>query len=155
MPPQIGKPAPAFTLSSTSGAPVALKNLKGQKVVLYFYPKDNTSGCTKEACAFKGAHPDYSRAGAVVLGVSPDGLFSHEKFRGKYALPFPLLADEDHAVAEKYGVWKEKSLYGRQYMGIERTTFVIDTAGKITRIFPKVKVEGHAEEVLAAVRACK
>ncbi len=154
MPPQIGKLAPAFTLPSTSGAPIALKDLQGKKVVLYFYPKDNTSGCTREACAFRDAHPDFSRSAAVVLGISPDSLFSHEKFRGKYELPFTLLADEGHAVAEKYGVWKQKSLYGRQYMGIERTTFVIDTAGKIAAIFPKVKVDGHAEEVLEAVRAC-
>jgi thioredoxin-dependent peroxiredoxin len=150
---EIGKPAPAFALPSTEGKTIALKDLKGQKVVLYFYPKDNTSGCTKEACAFRDAHPDYRKAGAVVLGVSPDSLKSHDKFRGKYELPFTLLADEDHAVAEKYGVWKEKSMYGRTYMGIERSTFVIDSQGKVAAIFPKVKVEGHAEAVLAAVRA--
>jgi thioredoxin-dependent peroxiredoxin len=154
MPPQVGKPAPAFSLPSTHGAPIALKDLKGQKVVLYFYPRDNTSGCTREACAFRDIHPDFSNAGAVVLGVSPDGLSSHENFRGKYELPFILLADEGHAIAEEYGVWKEKSLYGRKYMGIERTTFIIDSAGKIARIFPKVKVDGHAEEVLEAVRDC-
>jgi thioredoxin-dependent peroxiredoxin len=154
MPPQIGRPAPAFSLPSTTGVPIALKDLKGQKVVLYFYPKDNTSGCTKEACAFRDAHPDYSQASAVVLGISPDALQSHANFRHKYQLPFTLLADEDHAVAAKYGVWKEKSMYGRKYMGIERTTFVIDSVGKIARIFPKVQVNGHAAEVLAALHAC-
>jgi thioredoxin-dependent peroxiredoxin len=153
MPLKIGQAAPAFSLPSTDGTPIALKDLKGQKVVLYFYPKDNTSGCTKEACAFRDALPDYRKSGAVVLGVSPDSLASHDKFRGKYDLPFTLLADEDHAVAEKYGAWKEKSLYGRKYMGIERTTFVIDTAGKIAAIFPKVKVEGHVDAVLHAVKA--
>ena len=151
--PAIGKPAPAFSLPSTEGDTLALKALKGKKVVLYFYPKDDTSGCTKEACAFRDAHPDYRKAGAVILGVSPDSLKSHDKFRGKYELPFTLLADEDHAVADAYGVWKEKSMYGRKYMGIERTTFVIDTAGKLAAIFPKVKVDGHSEEVLAAVKA--
>jgi thioredoxin-dependent peroxiredoxin len=150
---EVGKPTPAFTLPSTEGQTIALKDLKGQKVVLYFYPKDNTSGCTKEACAFRDAHPDYRKAGAVVLGVSPDSLKSHANFRGKYELPFTLLADEDHAVAEKYGVWKEKSMYGRKYMGIERSTFVIDSHGKLTAIFPRVKVDGHAEEVLIAVKA--
>ena len=154
MPAHVGKPAPAFTLPSTAGSPITLKDLKGQKVVLYFYPKDNTSGCTKEACAFRDAHPDFSQSGAVVLGISPDGLKSHDKFRGQYDLPFTLLADEDHAVADKYGVWKQKSMYGRKYMGIERTTFVIDSAGKIAQIFPKVKVDGHAAAVLTALRLC-
>ncbi len=149
---EAGHAAPAFSLPSTQGTKVSLKDFRGQKVVLYFYPKDDTSGCTREACAFRDALPDYRKAGAVVLGVSPDGLASHAKFRGKYQLPFTLLADEDHAVAEKYGVWKEKSMYGRKYMGIERTTFVIDAAGKIARIFPKVKVDGHVEEVLAVLR---
>jgi thioredoxin-dependent peroxiredoxin len=152
---EIGKAAPAFSLPSTEGQDVALKDFRSKKVVLYFYPKDDTSGCTKEACAFRDALPDYRGAGAVVLGISPDGLESHGKFRAKHSLPFTLLADEDHAVAEKYGVWKEKSMYGRTYMGIERTTFVIDAAGKIASIFRKVKIDGHVEEVLAAVREAK
>ena len=150
--PEIGKPAPAFTLPSTDGGTFSLKDLRGQTVVLYFYPKDDTSGCTKEACAFRDSQPDYRKSGAVVLGISPDSLKSHAKFQAKYNLPFTLLADEDHAVAEKYGVWKKKSMYGRKYMGIERTTFVIDATGKIAHIFPKVKVDGHVEAVLAAIR---
>ena len=149
---EIGKAAPAFKLASTEGE-VSLKDFKGKKVVLYFYPKDDTSGCTKEACGFRDALPDYRKAGAVVLGISPDSVKSHDKFRGKYDLPFTLLADEDHAIAEKYEVWKEKSMYGKKYMGIERTTFVIDSAGKVAQIFPKVKVDGHVEAVLEAVRA--
>jgi thioredoxin-dependent peroxiredoxin len=150
-----GKAAPAFSLESTEGKKLSLGDLKGKKVVLYFYPKDNTSGCTKEACAFRDIHPGFTKAGAVVLGVSPDDVKSHAKFRGKFDLPFTLLADPDHAVAEKYGVWKEKSMYGKKYMGIERSTFVIDSAGKIERIFRKVKVEGHEVEVMEAVKAAK
>jgi peroxiredoxin Q/BCP len=148
-----GAAAPAFALDSTEGRKIALKDLRGQTVVLYFYPKDNTSGCTAEACQFRDAFPAFKKSGAVILGVSPDGIVSHEKFRGKYELPFTLLADPDHAVAEKYGVWKEKSMYGRKYMGIERSTFVIDATGKIVRVFRKVKVPGHEAEVLAAVKA--
>ena len=152
---QEGKAAPAFKLASTEGKSIALKDLADRKVVLYFYPKDDTPGCTKEACSFRDAFAAYEKAGAVILGVSPDGLAAHERFRGKFGLPFTLLADEDHAVAEKYGVWKEKSMYGRTYMGIERTTFVIDTKGRIARVFPKVKVNGHEMEVLAAVEAAE
>ena len=153
MPVQETKPAPAFSLDSTEGRPLSLKDFKGQKVVLYFYPKDDTSGCTAEACSFRDDFSAFKKAGAVILGVSPDTLKSHDKFKGKYDLPFTLLADPDHTVAEKYGVWKEKSMYGRKYMGIERTTFIIDSAGKIAKIFPKVKVTGHAQDVLAAVKA--
>ncbi len=148
-----GKAAPAFSMESTEGKVVSLKDLKGKKVVLYFYPKDDTPGCTVEACSFRDSFTDFEKAGAVILGVSPDNLKSHDKFREKFSLPFPLLADAEHAVAEKYGIWKEKSMYGKKYMGVERTTFVIDSAGKIAKIFPKVKVEGHHEEVLAAVKA--
>ena len=150
-----GKAAPAFNLESTDGEKISLSGLKGKKVVLYFYPKDDTPGCTTEACNFRDSFADFKKAGAVILGVSPDALKSHEKFKSKFNLPFPLLADEDHAVAEKYGVWKEKSMYGKKYMGIERSTFVIDGAGKIAKIFAKVKVAEHHEEVLEAVKAAE
>ncbi|HTV47997.1 MAG TPA: thioredoxin-dependent thiol peroxidase [Phycisphaerae bacterium] len=149
---KVNDAAPAFLLQSNDGSKIALKDLKGKKVVLYFYPKDDTPGCTKEACNFRDGIADLKAAGAVVLGVSPDDVESHEKFRKKFGLPFPLLADTDHATAENYGVWKEKSMYGKTYMGIERTTFIINSAGKIARIFPKVKVDGHHEEVLAALK---
>ncbi len=148
-----GAAAPNFTLESSAGKKISLKDLKGKKVVLYFYPKDDTPGCTKEACGFRDGIGELKKLGAVVLGVSPDDVESHEKFIKKYSLPFDLLADTDHAVAEKYGVWKEKSMYGRKYMGIERTTFIIDTDGKIAKIFPKVKVDAHSEEVAAALKA--
>ena len=146
-----GARAPAFSLPSDSGSPVSLKDFKGKTVVLYFYPKDDTSGCTTEACGFRDSWRAVQAAGAVVLGVSPDGPASHQKFRKKYELPFPLLADEDHAVAEAYGAWGEKSMYGRKYFGVLRTTYVIDPAGKIARVFEKVKPRGHAAEVLAAI----
>jgi peroxiredoxin Q/BCP len=145
-------PAPAFSLASTTGKNISLADLKGKKVVLYFYPKDDTPGCTKEACNFRDGIKDLEDAGAVVLGISPDDVASHEKFQKKFSLPFDLLADTGHAVAEKYGVWKEKSMYGKKYMGIERTTFIIDRKGKIAKIFPKVKVEDHHTEVLEALR---
>ena len=154
MPLEEGKTAPAFTLESTEGNPISLKDLKGKKVVLYFYPKDDTSGCTAEACSFRDSYADFKSEGAVILGVSPDDLKSHGKFQAKYKLPFPLLVDPDHAIAEKYGVWKEKSMYGRKYMGIERTTFIINGAGKIAKIFPKVKVPGHHAQVLEALKEC-
>ena len=143
--------APAFSLPSTSGKNISLQDLKGKKVVLYFYPKDDTPGCTKEACNFRDGIVDLEKSGAVVLGVSPDDVASHVKFQKKFNLPFALLADTDHTLAEAYGVWKEKSMYGKKYMGIERTTFIIDGKGKIARIFPKVKVEDHHAEVLAAL----
>ena len=148
-----GVKAPDFALPADDGTTVTLAELKGRKVVLYFYPKDDTSGCTKEACGFRDSWKDVQRAGAVVLGVSPDGIASHQKFKQKYSLPFTLLADADHRVAAAYGAWGEKSMYGRKYMGILRTTFVIDGDGRISRVFEKVKAEGHAAEVLAALRA--
>lgn len=147
-----GVKAPDFSLPADDGTTVTLSGLKGRKVVLYFYPKDDTSGCTKEACGFRDSWADVQRAGAVVLGVSPDDVASHQKFKAKYDLPFPLLADADHRVAEAYGAWGEKSMYGRRYQGILRTTFVIDGDGRIARVFEKVKPEGHAAEVLAALR---
>jgi len=149
--PAVGKSAPAFTLDTDTGERLSLRDLKGKPVVLYFYPKDDTSGCTAEACEFRDAFPRFDKSQAVILGVSPDPVKSHQKFKAKYELPFTLLADTDHAVAERYGVWKEKSMYGRKYMGVERTTFIIDGAGKIAKIFEKVKPQGHAAEVEAAL----
>ena len=149
--PRPGQAAPDFTLPSDQGGNVSLEGLRGRKVVLYFYPKDDTSGCTTQACEFRDAWADVQAAGAVVLGVSPDGTASHGKFRTKYQLPFPLLADEDHRVADAYGVWGEKSMYGRKYQGIHRTTFIIDARGRIARVFEKVKPAGHAGEVLSAL----
>jgi len=149
--PVVGKLAPAFTLDTDTGERLSLRDLKGKPVVLYFYPKDDTSGCTAEACEFRDAFPRFDKSKAVILGVSPDPVKSHQKFKAKYELPFTLLADTDHAVAEQYGVWKEKSMYGRKYMGVERTTFIIDAAGKIAKIFEKVKPQGHAAEVEAAL----
>jgi thioredoxin-dependent peroxiredoxin len=151
--PQAGDAAPGFSLPSDEGNTVTLDELRGRTVVLYFYPKDDTSGCTTQACEFRDRWPDVEAAGAVVLGVSPDPLDSHARFRKKFELPFPLLADTDHAVADAYGVWGEKSMYGRKYEGIHRTTFVIGPDGRIIRTFEKVKPKGHAEEVLAAVAA--
>jgi thioredoxin-dependent peroxiredoxin len=151
--PKAGDRAPAFNLPTDDGSTVSLAGLKGKKVVLYFYPKDDTSGCTMQACEFRDSWHTVQAAGAVVLGVSPDGVGSHAKFKRKFELPFPLLADEDHAVAEAYGVWGEKSMYGRKYMGILRTTFVIDEAGRISHVFEKVKPKGHAAEVLAVLGA--
>jgi peroxiredoxin Q/BCP len=148
-----GVKAPDFSLPADDGSTVTLAELKGRKVVLYFYPKDDTSGCTKEACGFRDSWQDVQRTGAVVLGVSPDDVASHWKFKRKYDLPFPLLADTDHRVAEAYGAWGEKSMYGRRYMGILRTTFVIDGEGRIVHVFEKVKPEGHAGEVLAVLRS--
>ncbi len=142
-----GKKAPAITLPDSDGNKVSLKDFLGKNVVLYFYPKDMTSGCTTEACDFRDVTPEFEKLDAVILGVSPDPVKSHKKFSDKYELPFTLLADEDKKIVEKYGVWKEKSMYGRKYMGVERTTFVIDPKGKIVKIFPKVKVKGHVEAV--------
>lgn len=153
MPLAQGHAAPAFSLDSTEGRKIALKDLRGQIVILYFYPKDNTSGCTAQACQFRDAFPAFQKTHALILGISPDSLPSHDKFRAKHNLPFTLLSDPDHAIAEKYGVWKQKSMYGRKYMGIERTTFIIDAEGKIAKIFPKVKVLHHDQELLAALKA--
>jgi peroxiredoxin Q/BCP len=149
----VGKKAPEFTLQGSSKDPVSLKDLKGKTVVIYFYPKDDTPGCTKEACDFRDSLKKFTSKKAIVLGVSPDTLKAHDKFIDKFELPFELLSDPDHAVAEKYGVWVEKSMYGRKYMGIERSTFVIDPEGKLKAEFRKVKVDGHVDEVLAAVKA--
>jgi thioredoxin-dependent peroxiredoxin len=150
--PVIGKPAPDFTLPSTTGEPVSLKQYKGKKtVILYFYPKDETPGCTKEACEFRDHLAEIERHDAVVLGVSMDSLESHQKFRDKHHLPFTLLSDEDGAVSKLYGVYKQKNVYGKKSLGIERTTFVIDKTGRIATSYPKVKVEGHLEEILSFI----
>jgi thioredoxin-dependent peroxiredoxin len=152
---EAGKPAPEISLPDQNGKIVKLSRLKGSPVVLYFYPKDDTSGCTKEACAFRDGIADYERLGAKIVGVSPDGAESHAKFVKKHGLPFTLLADADKTACEAYGVWKEKSMYGKKYMGVERTTFVIDAKGIVRQIFPKVKVEGHSSAVLEAIKSCK
>jgi peroxiredoxin Q/BCP len=148
---QVGDAAPDFTAPTDAGEKIRLKDFRGKKVILYFYPKDDTPGCTKEACEFRDLAGDFKKKDAVVLGVSVDGAASHARFKAKYKLPFPLVSDEDRQIVEAYGVWKEKSMYGRKYMGVERTTFVIDEKGKIERIEAKVKVDGHAAAMLAAV----
>jgi len=151
-----GAPAPGFTATATArdgDKAVSLEEFKGkQAVVLYFYPKDDTPGCTTEACSFRDQSKEFEAAGAAILGVSPDSTKAHAKFRDKFALPFPLVADTDHAIAEAYGVWGEKRMYGRAYMGVLRTTFVIGKDGAIRKIFPNVKVDQHAADVLAAVK---
>mgnify|MGYP001251347823 CR=1 FL=1 len=144
-----GDKAPAFTLISDEGKKVSLKDLKGKKVILYFYPKDDTSGCTAEACSFRDNIKVIDKKNTVVIGVSKDNTKSHQKFKTKYDLPFTLLSDENFEMLNDYGVWKEKSMYGRKYMGIERTTFIIDEKGKIQEVFDKVKVPGHVEEVIS------
>jgi len=149
--PQVGDKAPDFSLPTGDGKNLSLKDLKGKKVVLYFYPKDDTSGCTKEACSFQENLGAIKRKGAVVVGISTDGVASHAKFASKYDLTFPLVSDEKREIVNAYGVWKEKSMYGRKYMGIERTTFVIDEKGRIAAIFSKVKVDGHTMEVLKSL----
>jgi peroxiredoxin Q/BCP len=146
-----GQEAPDFELKTDSGDTVKLSALRGKPVVLYFYPKDDTPGCTTQACGIRDAWGEFERAGAVVLGVSPDDERSHEKFRSKYDLPFTLLADTDHVVAEEYGVWGEKSYMGRNYFGVRRSTFVIDENGNVKKIFEKVKPATHADDVLAAL----
>ena len=146
-----GAKAPDFTLVTHEGTKLKLSSLKGQPIVLYFYPKDDTPGCTKEACGFRDAKARLAKAGAVVLGVSPDGPESHAKFRTKYKLPFTLLCDPDHVVAEKYGAWREKNMYGKKSMGIARSTFVIDASGWVAKVFKAVKTDVHADQVLAAL----
>jgi peroxiredoxin Q/BCP len=149
--PEEGKKAPDFKLKDQNGKSISLQDFKGKNVVLYFYPKDNTSGCTAEACDFRDEFPKFGKLNAVIIGISPDSSESHKKFAEKYNLPFILLSDEDKKVLEAYGVWKEKSMYGRKYMGVERTTVIIGADGKIKKIFHKVKVEGHNKEVIAAL----
>ncbi len=149
--PQPGTMAPDFTAPTDTGESLSLKALRGKPVVLYFYPKDDTPGCTTQACGLRDAFPRFEGVDAVVLGVSPDDVKSHQKFKKKFDLPFTLVADTDHAIAESYGVWQEKSMYGRNYMGNVRTTFVIDRKGRIARVFEKVKPEAHTEQVLEAL----
>ena len=150
--PVIGKPAPDFTLPSTTGENISLRQFKGKKtVILYFYPKDETPGCTREACDFRDHAAEFESSGAVILGVSTDSLESHQHFKDKNRLPFPLLADVELMVSKLYGVYKQRNLYGKKYMGIERTTFVIDRTGRIAQIYPKVKVEGHIAQLMEFV----
>lgn len=149
---EIGDKAPDFTLPTDGAGTVRLSDLKGQNVVLYFYPKDDTSGCTAEACQFRDLFPKFGRTDAMVIGISRDSIASHDKFKKKYKLPFTLASDEQGKVTERYGVWVQKSMYGRKYMGIERSTFLIDDKGVIRGIWRKVKVPGHAEEVLNAIK---
>lgn len=148
---QKGDPAPDFTMEADKGASVSLKDLRGKTVVLYWYPKDDTPGCTRESCAFRDHYPTFQGQDVQVFGVSCDDIPSHAKFSAKYDLPFPLLSDPDTSVSTAYGVYKEKTNYGRKYMGIERTTFVIDGEGRISRVFRNVKVDGHVEKVLDEV----
>lgn len=148
---KVGSKAPAFTLTAGDGKSYSLKDFAGKNIVLYFYPKDDTSGCTKEACSFRDNLALIKKKGAVVIGVSPDAPASHSKFAAKYDLNFPLLSDEGKTMLTKYGVWQEKSMYGRKYIGVVRTTIIINGSGKITHLFPKVSVDGHTEEVLAAL----
>jgi peroxiredoxin Q/BCP len=148
-----GQKAPDFSLSAADGSVVRLKELRGRPVVLYFYPKDDTPGCTREACAFRDSQAEIRTLGAVVLGVSPDSVASHERFRSKYSLGFPLLSDPDKAVATKYGAFGEKLMYGRKVVGMIRSTFVIDAGGVVRKVFPKVRVDGHAQQVLLALQA--
>ncbi len=150
---EVGGKAPDFTALDGAGDEVSLRDVKGKKVVLYFYPKDNTSGCTREACDFRDNMSRIARKKTIVIGISPDSVSSHERFSAKFDLPFTLVSDPAHEIAEAYGVWVEKSMYGRKYMGIERSTFLIDEKGKIARIFRKVKVAGHVDEVIEALSA--
>ena len=146
-----GKPAPDFELTSDSGESVKLSALRGKPVVLYFYPKDDTSGCTTQACGIRDSYGEFKKAGAVVLGVSPDDETSHVKFKEKYELPFTLLADPEHKVAEQYGTWVEKKNYGKEYWGVERSTFLIDSKGNVAKVMRRVKPDTHTDDVLAAL----
>jgi peroxiredoxin Q/BCP len=150
-----GSKAPAFTLAADDGSKIKLSDLKGSPVVLYFYPKDDTPGCTKEACAFRDLHKELAKLGAKVLGISPDDTASHVKFRDKFQLNFPLLADTEHKVAEEYGAWREKNMYGKKSMGIQRSTFLIAPDGTIAKVWKRVQVDGHDAEVLEALKALK
>lgn len=149
---KVGDKAPAFKLKNQDGEIISLSDLKGKPVVLYFYPKDDTPGCTKEACNFRDEFPKFGKLKAEIIGISTDSVESHKKFADKYKLPFNLLADEKKEIVENYSVWKEKNMYGRKYMGIERTTFIIHANGKISKIFPKVKVDDHNKEVMDALK---
>ena len=148
----VGKPAPDFTLPTDGGGEVTLSTLKGKKVIIYFYPKDDTPGCTKEACGFRDALPDFTKVDAEIIGVSKDSVAKHDKFKAKYELPFTLASDGDGAVCEAYGTWVEKSMYGKKYMGIDRATFLIDENGVLQAEWRKVKVPGHVDAVLEAAR---
>jgi peroxiredoxin Q/BCP len=150
-----GDKAPDFTLPADGGGTISLKALKGKPVVLYFYPKDDTPGCAAEACAFRDQLPDFAKVKAAVVGISRDSVASHDRFKKKFKLPFPLASDEDGKVCQAYGVWAEKSMYGKKYMGIERSTFLIDGKGVVRNVWRKVKVDGHADAVLAAAEALK
>lgn len=149
---EVGENAPAFTLTADDGSKVKLADLKGSPVVLYFYPRDNTPGCTREACAFRDRKAELQKLGAKVIGISTDDIASHVKFRDKFSLNFPLLSDPDHKVAEKYGAWREKNMYGKKTMGIARSTFLIGPDGKVKKVWKAVKVDGHDEQVLAALK---
>jgi len=149
----VGDQAPDFTAKTDGGGETALSGLRGKTVVLYFYPKDDTPGCTKEACGFRDLSPDFTKVDAEIIGVSPDKPAKHDKFKAKYDLPFTLASDEDQAVCNAYGTWVEKSMYGKTYMGVERSTFLIDGGGTVRRVWRKVKVPGHVEEVLDAAKA--
>ena len=153
--PQEGNKAPDFNLPASSGGNIALKDLKDKNIVVYFYPKDDTPGCTVEACGLRDSFKEIEKLNAVILGVSPDSVTSHGKFINKFKLPFTLLADEDKKMCQDYGVWVEKSMYGKKYMGVARTTFIIDKNGKIAKVFEKVKPEGHDQEILTALHSLK
>ena len=150
--PQEGNKAPDFNLPASTGGKIALKDLKGKNIVVYFYPKDDTPGCTVEACGLRDSFKEIEKLGTVILGVSPDSIISHGKFISKFKLPFALLADEDKKMCQDYGVWVEKSMYGKKYMGVARTTFIIDKNGKVANVFEKVKPEGHDQEIIAALK---